>query len=67
MKFRIVEASNFDGVICYTPQYKKFFMWMSFMDFDFPPKTIKFYSMENAKNFILKQKNKVETKYHYYP
>jgi hypothetical protein len=65
MKFRIVERSNFSGDLVFYPQYKKYFMWWDFWDFDFPPKRIEFYSLESATKFIKKQQNRPKENIYY--
>jgi len=62
MKYRVVEQADLNGEVCFFPQQKKLFMWVNFYDFDFPPKVIKFYSLESATKFINKQKTKPKIK-----
>lgn len=65
MKYRVLEKADLSGEICFFPQYKKFFLWWGFYDFDFPPKIIKYYSLESAKKFIQKQTNKPKSKIYF--
>jgi hypothetical protein len=62
MKYRVIEQADLNGEVCFFPQYQRFFVWLCFYDFDFPPKQIKFYSLESATRFIRKQQNKPKTK-----
>jgi len=64
-KFRILEQKNFIGETCFIPQYRKFFIWFSFYDFDSLPKLIKFYSFSSAKEFINVQNLSGKPKIHY--
>lgn len=50
MKYRVLEKADLNGEMVYVPQYHRMFMWMDFFDFDFPPRQIKFHSLESAKN-----------------
>lgn len=62
MKYRVLEQADLNGEVCFFPQYQKFFIWWSFYDFDFPPKQMKFYSLESATRFIRKQQHKPKSK-----
>lgn len=62
MKYRVLEKADLNGEVCFFPQYQKFLFWLDFYDFDFPPKVMKFYSLESATKFIRKQMNKPKNK-----
>ena len=62
MKYRILEKADLNGEMVFIPQYKKLFMWMNFMDFDFPPRQVKFHSLESSTKFIQKQIKKPKDK-----
>lgn len=64
--FRIVEKADISGEVTFVPQHKKLFFWVEFWNFEFPPSSIKFYSLSAAKEFIRKQLNKPKNKIHYY-
>jgi len=65
MRYRVVEKADLNGEVCFFPQYQKFFIWWCFFDFDFPPKQMKFYSLESATKFIRKQQNKPSSKIYF--
>jgi len=65
MKYRVIEQADLNGEICFFPQYKKIIFWLYFYDFDFPPRQVKFYSLESATKFIKKQVNKPKNKIYY--
>lgn len=62
MKYRVLEKADLNGEVCFFPQYQKLFIWWDFYDFDFPPKVMKFYSLESATKFIHKQMKKPKSK-----
>lgn len=62
MRYRVIEQADLNGEVCFFPQYQKLFIWWNFYDFDFPPKIMKFYSLESATKFIKKQQHKPKSK-----
>ena len=63
-KYRILEKLDFNGDVCFIPQEKHLWLWLSFYNFEFFPKLIKFYSLSFAKDFIIKQKTAPKPKIH---
>jgi hypothetical protein len=62
MRYRVLEKADLNGEVVFIPQYQRFFMWMDFFDFDFPPRQIKFHSLESATKFVRKQISKPKEK-----
>lgn len=65
MKYRIIEEADISGEVCFFPQYRKWFLWLNFMEMEVFPKIVKFHSLESAKKFIKKQLNNPQKKIHY--
>ncbi len=65
-KFRVLEKADFSGEICFIPQYKRFWFWFNFYEFEMFPKLIKFHSLECAMNFMKVQINLPKIKIHYF-
>jgi hypothetical protein len=65
MKLRVKQTCNIDGECVYFPQYKRWFIWFNFWDFtEMPPKCIKFYNLQSAKLYVLRQADKPKDKIH---
>lgn len=65
MKYRVVEQADLSGEICFFPQYKKFFIWLNFMEMEVFPRIVKFHSLESATKFIKKQLKNPKKKIYY--
>lgn len=66
MKYRIVEKYDLPtGDIKFFPEFRKFWIWFSFVDMTMFPTVIKYDSYESARKFVEKQIKKPSPRYYY--
>lgn len=65
MKYRIKKTTDLEGFSIYVPQFKRFFFFWDFWEVSFPPHKMSYRRLEDAEQFINKQRVKPKDKFYY--